>query len=493
MSFYFDMPLEELQASVQHNPFELELWLSLIQRVAEKHGSEEALEEVIIAEDIFPESVELQALKSLCLLSVGEVREAHDLLQQALRRSPGDALLSRIIGEFLPGFHNITEDELTNPYAIRDNAQSEKFEEEFMERLESTIDLIRTFDESDPEQLVGPLQRHINNFPHDINAKLDLARLCHNIGDEEQARKLYRTVIGEDHLCASAYFELAAIEPDVEAAIELSERGLDLCPMFECGRYNYAALLLQAGMLEEGRNEMLRIPADSSYYILGLEAIANSHSKQGNFKDAIKAQEKVVALSAKSAEAWNSYGHFFAQIGEYETALLHFDRVIQLDNEHLDGLHNRALMLGRLGRHHEAVHVLKYALTIEPLEESMTVILAIELGRAGLIEEAIDFSESSIQHFPSNDKLWINLGSFHLRNGDLEEAIRCSETATRLDDENANGFWALAVSLAAAGKRAASLSAIRRCLELSPEMGERLMEEPWFDQFVDDNEFADLL
>ena len=97
MPLYFDMTFEELQQSVQENPFELDLWIAFIKRVAKEESSESALEEIFVAEDLFPENTELQVVKSLCLMSLGETREAHDLFQQSLRRTPGDDLISRVV------------------------------------------------------------------------------------------------------------------------------------------------------------------------------------------------------------------------------------------------------------------------------------------------------------------------------------------------------------------------------------------------------------
>ena len=495
MSFYFDMPLKELQTSVQNNPFELDLWLALIQRFAEDDCLEDALEEVFVAEDIFPESVELQAMKSLCLLSTGEIREGHDLLQQSLRRSPGDDMVNRVVNEFLPSFKQVTEDHLLNPYAIRENASAENLETAFIERLESTIDLIQTFNEneSDPSKLVTPLERHVRNFPDDINAKLDLARLCLSLDDQKKARQFYRVVIAADPLCASAYFELATIESDPDVAIDLSEKALEMCPMFECGRYNYATLLLKQGMLEEGRNEMLRVPADSSYYVLGLEAIANSHSQQGNYEKAIEIQEKVVSLSVENTEAWNCYGHFFAEMGDYETALVHFDRVIQLNNEHLDGLHNRALMLSRLGRSEEAVHVLRYAASIDRNDVSIVVNLGVELDRTGQVREAILLTEQALGQFPENENLWLNLSSFHYRRGQFTESLGCGEKAVELAPDSTQAWWNIACASAELDDREKSLSALRRGLELRPQLAEYVQGEPAFDRFKDDKEFQQLL
>ena len=495
MSFYLDMSLEELHASTQNNPFELELWLTLIRRTAKERGAEDALEEVHIIEDMFPNSLELHAIKSLCLLSLGKVRQGHDLLQQSLRRSPGDALLQRLLGEFLPAFKNLTEDLLLNPYAIRDSVGPTEFEEQFIERLESTIELIQTLNdnESDPEMLLTPMEKHVKNFPNDVSAKLDLARLYHNIQHYPRARHLYRTVIDEDPMCATAYFELATIESDSHEAIELSETGLELCPMFECGRYNYATLLLKAGMLEEGRKEMLRIPADSSYYILGLEAIANSHSQQGDFEQAIQVQEKVVALSCNNAEAWNCYGHFFAQLGEYEQALRHFDRVIELDSEHADGLFNRSVILSQMGRHEEAILVLRYALTITPKEQSLLVNLISELGHCDRVYEAIEIAESSLRQFPKNEKLWQSLANLYEKDGNAEAAIRCGEEAMHIDSRNPITLWYLARAHARLGHREETISMLSQCFYAKPELRDQVATEKAFQIFADDQEFRNLI
>lgn len=495
MSFYCDMPLTELQTSVQNNPFELDLWLALIQRYAKDECIEDALEEVFVAEDIFPESNELQAIKSLCLLSAGEICEGHDLLQQSLRRSPGDEMVKRLVNDFLPSFKHVTEDHLLNPYAIRESVSSAAFEVDFIERLESTIDLIQIFNEneSNPAALVAPMERHVQNFPDDINAKLDLARLCLNLGHHEKALNYYRIVIKEDPLCASAHFELATFEPDPDRAIELSEQGLEMCPRFECGRYNYATLLLKQGMLKEGRNEMLRIPADSSYYVLGLEAIANSHSQQGNFEEAIRIQESVVSLSVNNTEAWNCYGHFFAQIGDYESALRHFDRVIQLDSEHLDGLHNRALMLSRLGRSEEAIHVYRYALRIDRNDPSILVNLGVELGRTGQIREAIELTEESLERFPENGKLWLNLSTFRYRSGHYQKSLDSGERATRFDPESPLAWWNVARASAELDDREKSIASLRRSLQLRPRLVDRVESEVAFDRFIGDEDFEQLL
>ncbi len=495
MPFYFDIPIEELHQSVQNNPLEIDLWLALIQRVAKEDSAESALEEVFLAEDIFHENVEIQAIKSLCLMSLGEIREGHELLQQSLRRSPGEEVVDRLITDFLPNFSGISQDHLFNPYAIREQIFDQPFEQAFLARLDSTIELIQTYNENEeqPNNLIEPLEQHIQNFPNDVNAKLDLARLYHNIADVEKARKLYQLVIEADPYCASAYFELATIDPDIEKAIDLSEKGLDLSPRFECGRYNYATLLLKSGMLKEGRNEMLRLPADSSFYVSGLEAIANSYGEEGTFWEAAKFQEKVVTLSKNNAEAWNCYGHFFAQMGDYVTALQQFDKVIQLDSEHVDALHNRALMLGQLGRSEDAVHVLRYALTIAPDEESLWVNLGIELNHSARNDEAIQVMQDALLQHPDNSSMWLNLGSFHCQAGEFDESIECSRKAVAIDPDSALAWWNIACVEAILGKREDCLSSLIESVARRPDFAGLIAEEEAFEPYLTDPDFAILM
>ena len=495
MPLYFDMTFEELQQSVQENPFELDLWIAFIKRVAKEESSESALEEIFVAEDLFPENTELQVVKSLCLMSLGETREAHDLFQQSLRRTPGDDLISRVVNEYLPNFESVSQDLLLNPYAIRESLETEGLEQSLMDQLDSTINLIQAFQDEDynPENLIEPLERHVQQFSGDINAKLDLARLCYNTGYHDKARRYYEIVIELDPLCAPAYFELATIEADPINAIRLSELGLDLCPDFECGRYNYGTLLLRVGMFAEARNELLRIPADSPFYVAGLEAIANSHGEQGAFENAIDTQEKVVTLAPNDTEAWNCLGHFFAQLGDFETALKQFDRVISLDSEHLDGLHNRALMLGRLERHEDAVHVLKYALTIEPECESLLVNLAVELSRSQRNDEAIELMQRSLKKFPNHARMWLNLGSFQFEAGQFDTAIESSRKALALAPEKALAWWNISCAYAQKGKRDECLTALENCLEIFPDLVTRVPNEESFQPFLSDPAFVALL
>ena len=489
MSIYLDMHIEELQETVQENPLDIDLWLTLINRVAAEESVENALEEIFIAEDIFPDCNEIHALKSLCLMSLGETLEAHELLQASLRRCPGDEMVDRILKEFLPNFRELSQDLLFNPFSLRDRLNSEKRQQDLLEKIESTIDLIHSFNNEDnePDQLVTALERHVRSFPDDINARLDLARLCHNLEQHEASRRHYQAVIEKDPMCASAYFELATIEPDLDRAIELSENGLDLSPRFECGRFNYAGLLLQSGMLKEGRNEMLRLPADSPYYLLGLEAIAKSYCEEGTFEEALKFQHKVCILSPNNPEAWNSYGHFFASVGDFATAIKHFDRAITIDNEHIDALHNRALMLAKLNRNEEAVHVLRYALTIEPENESLLVNLGVELSHADRLDEAIEVMNESVLLFPEHARMWLNLGSFHFRKDNFDDSLRCSRRAIEIDPEQGLAWWNIATVHAAREEKEECLDALQLAIQKRPELRELVANEEAFKPFMNDS------
>ena len=491
MSFDLDIPIEELHESVQNNPLDLDLWITLINRVAAEESAEDALEEIFVAEDLFPENNDLCALKALCLTQLGETWEAHELIQASLRRSPGSEMVDRILADYLPNFRGLTQDMLFNPFLLKDRLQSKGFDRNPLERIESTINLIQAFndEERNSHHLIDVLERHVENFPDDINARLDVARLCLNLDERARSRKHYRHVLDSDPLCASAYFELATIEPDLDEAISLSESGLDLSPRFECGRYNYAGLLLQSGMLKEGRNEMLRLPADSPYYLPGLEAIAKSYCEEGTFEEAIRFQKKVCILSPNNPEAWNNYGHFFASLGDWANAIEHFDRAIRIDCEHVDALHNRAQMLGKLNRNEEAVHVLRYALTIEPQNEALIVSLAVGLGNSNRVDEAISVLQDALLLFPDHSQMWVNLGSLQFRNGNLDKAMNCSRRAIKLDSDEGLAWWNIAAVYALRNQRDECLAALDSAIEKLPELRDLVRKEDVFKDVIGGENF----
>ncbi|MEE9506127.1 MAG: ATPase domain-containing protein [Thermoplasmata archaeon] len=78
----------------------------------------------------------------------------------------------------------------------------------------------------------------------------------------------------------------------------------------------------------------------------------------------LKRQEEFLAKDPSNARIWFSRGSLFADMGEFEKALECFDKVIELDRDHMGAWNGRAYALSQLGRTEEATESYKDALVL---------------------------------------------------------------------------------------------------------------------------------
>ena len=498
MSFFTEIPVAELEAIAQSNPSELEPRLVLIRRLAAEGEVAEALDLVEESSKSFADNPELMALKAMCQLSVNETEAGYELLQIALRRSPGADFVNKLTQEIMPCFLNLAPEQIFDPKWIlqqaTENKQDKKFSENFQARLDSLISLTGLLLDQGggPDEIIAGLKSHLHRFPDDINAKLDLARYYNASGDAEHAETHYQEVVAADPLCAPAYFELATLVGDVEQALQFSRKGIDLCPDYECGRVNLGAFLFETGSYSEAVDVLRRVPSDSPFYVLALWNIVNSYRLQSNLPEASAGLEKIVALTPDDTEAWDAYGCVNVELQDYENALKHFDRVIEIDSENVNGLHNRAIALGKLMRHEEAIQTIKYALVIDPDHAQLLISLANLQSELGELETAIETLENALKRHPEEATMWLNLGSFYCQDKRLEKSLQHSRKCLEIDPSKGLAYWNIACVYAKQNDKEECYLNLKQSIELSPQMAEQIMEDKDLQPFLDDPRFTSL-
>ncbi|MEE9340629.1 MAG: ATPase domain-containing protein, partial [Thermoplasmata archaeon] len=78
----------------------------------------------------------------------------------------------------------------------------------------------------------------------------------------------------------------------------------------------------------------------------------------------LKRQEELLAKDPSNAMIWFSRGSLFADIGEFEKGLECFDKVLELDRDHMGAWNGRAYALSQLGRTEDATESYKNALVL---------------------------------------------------------------------------------------------------------------------------------
>jgi len=93
----------------------------------------------------------------------------------------------------------------------------------------------------------------------------------------------------------------------------------------------------------------------------GLESYQN-----GKIDEAISYFEKVLEIDPNHVDALSNIGGLFITIGKHDEALSYFDRALEIEPNHVGSLSNKGSALGSLGEYDDAILYLDKALEFEP-------------------------------------------------------------------------------------------------------------------------------
>jgi len=89
-------------------------------------------------------------------------------------------------------------------------------------------------------------------------------------------------------------------------------------------------------------------------------------TKNGNFEEAISYFEKVLEIEPNHLDALNNIGGLLSTLGKHNEAIFYFDTIIEIEPNYVRALVNKGSALGSLGKFDEAIFYLERALEIDP-------------------------------------------------------------------------------------------------------------------------------
>jgi tetratricopeptide (TPR) repeat protein len=142
------------------------------------------------------------------------------------------------------------------------------------------------------------------------------------------------------------------------------------------------------GLKEAENAARLAVQLDERYPY-ALWALAGACLWSRRHDEAVSAAEKLVAFNPSFAEGYGMLGFILHYVGRSEEAVACIDRAMALDPFCSDMmLHFQGQALYQVGRHTDAVGVLKRRILRNPDTDASRVLLAAAYGQMGMIEEA---------------------------------------------------------------------------------------------------------
>src|SRR5690606_9610562 len=139
--------------------------------------------------------------------------------------------------------------------------------------------------------------------------------------------------------------------------------------------------------------------------------------------------DRAMALAPDNVDAWLAKA-YLARIRSIRAGSPRYakeqqqavQRALQLDPRNVEALTLRAMYLGEIGRHDEAIAAIDKALAIDPLNRFSQMILASALKRSGRLDAAAAQYRKTIELFPDFADAQQNLGELLMEMGRLAEA-----------------------------------------------------------------------
>lgn len=166
---------------------------------------------------------------------------------------------------------------------------------------------------------------------------------------------------------------------------------------------------------------------------------------------------------------WLEMGNSQATRGEYEEAIVSYDRALGLDAYNPDLWYNKGLALSGLGRYEEALRCYHRASNLEPFDSEVWLGTGASLSSLGRYEEALDSYNRAVEFDSENADAWNNRGTVLARLGRSEEAIDSYDRALELEPGDADAWNNRGTILARLGRHQEALDSYDRTIELRPE------------------------
>jgi len=160
------------------------------------------------------------------------------------------------------------------------------------------------------------------------------------------------------------------------------------------------------------------------WHILGIAL-----ERAGDFPNSIRAYESALKLLPDQAEAANDLGRLAFRMGMTEQSEALFRLYLERHPAHPEGANNLACAIRTLGRHAEAIDVLRPAILKTPDMPMLWNTMGTVVSEQGDFANGLVFFEEALRLDPAFSKARYNRGNAKLHLGDIEGAIVDCETA----------------------------------------------------------------
>ncbi len=174
----------------------------------------------------------------------------------------------------------------------------------------------------------------------------------------------------------------------------------------------------------------------------------------------------------REAEAWWNRGYEQYMKGDFEGAIVSYDKALEIKSDYHEIWLNRGISLFDLGRIEEEIASYDKALELKPDFYEAWYRRGCALGNSGRLEEAIASWDKALELKPDDYKTWFNRGDIMYNLGRLREAIASYDKALEIKADDDEGWYNRGYALGKLERLSEAIASFDKALEIKPDKHE---------------------
>jgi putative PEP-CTERM system TPR-repeat lipoprotein len=291
-----------------------------------------------------------------------------------------------------------------------------------------------------PVEAESYLMEALKSEPGKTSAKLELSRIYASTGEERKSRALLEEVFRREPKNAEAYYVLAALEIKLghkDKALRAYEEISEINPDDSRALYNSGLLSLEIGDLAKARkiaDAMLNKFAKLSW---GHTLKGIVYYNQENYPEAMIELLNSIKIQP-STEAYYFLGLSHYCLGEYESALSQFRKILDYDPNSVRARIIAGMILLKQKRTDDAIDELNKAVQLDGNNALAHKLLGSAYMTKGMFNEGMKELNRSTEIDPELIDAYLKKGVFHLIEGKRDEAETDFKTAVQVAPDMLN-------------------------------------------------------